>query len=53
VYALSDFQVTIQELLGQSKIEMTMRYSKLSNMKAQKDYYEAMERVMQGEYPKQ
>jgi site-specific recombinase XerD len=45
--------VTIQELLGHSKIEMTMRYSKLSNMKAQKDYYEAMERVMQSEYPKQ
>jgi site-specific recombinase XerD len=45
--------VTIQELLGHSKIEMTMRYSKLSNMRAQKDYYKAMERVMQGEYSKQ
>ncbi len=45
--------VTIQELLGHSKIEQTMRYSRLSNLKAQKDYYEAMERVMVGEYAKQ
>ena len=45
--------VTIQELLGHSKLEMTMRYSRLSNMKAQKDYYEAMERVMLGEFAKQ
>jgi site-specific recombinase XerD len=38
--------VTIQELLGHSKIELTMRYSKLSNMKAQSDYYQAMEKIM-------
>ena len=44
---------TIQELLGHSKIEMTMRYSRLSNMRAQRDYYKAMEKIMQDEYVKQ
>lgn len=39
--------VTIQELLGHSQIELTMRYSKLSNMKAQHDYYQAMNRIME------
>ncbi len=38
--------VTIKELLGHSQIELTMRYSKLSNMKAQHDYYQAMNRIM-------
>ena len=40
--------VSIQELLGHSKIETTMRYSRLSNLKAQTDYYQAMERIMSG-----
>lgn len=44
--------VTIQELLGHSKIELTMRYSRLSDMKAQHDYYKAMERVMQNQFAK-
>ena len=39
--------VTIQELLGHSQIELTMRYSKLSNMKAQHDYYQAMNRIVE------
>ncbi|MCP4337743.1 MAG: tyrosine-type recombinase/integrase [Desulfobulbaceae bacterium] len=39
--------VTIQEVLGHSRIETTMRYSKISNMRVQKDYYKAMEKVMQ------
>lgn len=39
--------VTIQELLGHSKIELTMRYSRLSNLKAQHDYYKAIERIME------
>ncbi len=37
--------VAIQELLGHSKIELTMRYSKLSGVKAQHDYYQAMEKI--------
>jgi site-specific recombinase XerD len=37
--------VAIQELLGHAKIELTMRYSKLSGVKAQKDYYQAMEKI--------
>ena len=44
--------VTIQQLLGHSKIEQTMRYSKLSNMKAQHDYYKAMDRVMKNDFLK-
>jgi len=40
--------VSIQELLGHTKIETTMRYSRLSNLKAQNDYYQAMERIMSG-----
>ena len=39
--------VTIQGLLGHSKLEQTMQYSKLSNIKAQHDYYEAMERILE------
>jgi len=38
--------VTIQELLGHSKIKTTQRYSKLLNLKAQRDYFKAMEVVM-------
>mgnify|MGYP001822073022 FL=1 len=37
--------VAIQELLGHSKIELTMRYSKLSGLKARNDYYQAMEKI--------
>ncbi|MBT8361410.1 MAG: tyrosine-type recombinase/integrase [Desulfobacterales bacterium] len=39
--------VAIQELLGHSTIELTMRYSRLSNMKAQHDYYQVMDRIME------
>ena len=45
--------VIIQELLGHKRIETTMRYSRLSNLKIQSDYYKAMDRVMRGEYEKQ
>jgi site-specific recombinase XerD len=38
--------VSIQEILGHTKIKTTQRYSKLSNQKAQRDYFQAMEVVM-------
>ena len=39
--------VTIQDLLGHNRIETTQRYSKLSNLKAQRDYYKAMDTIME------
>jgi len=39
--------VTIQELLGHTRIKTTMRYCRLSNLKAQRDYYKAVNRVME------
>ena len=39
--------VSIQEILGHAKIKTTQRYSKLSNNKAQFDYFQAMETVME------
>jgi site-specific recombinase XerD len=39
--------VSIQEILGHTKIKTTQRYSKLSNLKAEQDYFEAMERVLE------
>lgn len=38
--------VSIQEILGHTKIKTTQHYSKLSNQKAQRDYFQAMEVVM-------
>jgi site-specific recombinase XerD len=37
--------VSIQEILGHTKIKTTQRYSKLSNLKAQRDYFQAMELI--------
>ena len=34
--------VTIQELLGHSKIKTTQRYCMISNLKVQRDYFKAM-----------
>jgi site-specific recombinase XerD len=39
--------VTIQDLLGHSRIKTTQRYCKVSNLKVQRDYYEAMEKVVE------
>jgi site-specific recombinase XerD len=39
--------VTIQYLLGHARIKTTMRYCHLSNMKAQRDYYKASDRIIE------
>ena len=38
---------TIQDLLGHNWVTTTQRYCKVSNMKVQRDYYKAMDIVMQ------
>jgi site-specific recombinase XerD len=42
--------VTIQDLLGHSKIKTTQRYCKVSNLKVQRDYHKAMEVIMHKSY---
>ncbi len=39
--------VSIQGILGHSRIKTTQRYSKLSNLKARRDYFKAMDIVME------
>lgn len=39
--------ITIQYLLGHARIITTMRYCNLSNLKAQRDYYRAVTRVIE------
>jgi site-specific recombinase XerD len=39
--------VTIQDILGHSKITTTQRYCKVSNLRVQRDYYKAMDYVLQ------
>ena len=38
--------VTIQDLLGHTRIKTTQRYCRVSNLKVQRDYHKAMETVM-------
>ena len=38
---------TIQDLLGHTRIKTTQRYARISNRKVQRDYYKAMELVLQ------
>jgi site-specific recombinase XerD len=39
--------VTIQDLLGHTRIKTTQRYCRVSNLKVQRDYHKAMAVVMQ------
>jgi site-specific recombinase XerD len=39
---------TIQDLLGHGQITTTQRYCRVANLKVQRDYYKAMEVVLQG-----
>ncbi len=39
--------VTIQDLLGHSRIKTTQRYCQVSNLKVQRDYHKAITRVME------
>jgi site-specific recombinase XerD len=39
--------VSIQDLLGHTRIKTTERYIKVSNVKVMRDYFKAMESVMQ------
>jgi site-specific recombinase XerD len=38
--------VTIQDLLGHTRIKTTQRYCKVSNLKVQRDYFKAIEVVV-------
>jgi site-specific recombinase XerC len=38
---------TIQDLLGHSQITTTQRYCRVANLKLQRDYYKAMQIVLQ------
>ena len=44
--------VTIQDLLGHSRIATTQRYCRVSNLKVQRDYYKAIEIVLQRTLPR-
>lgn len=41
--------VTIQDLLGHTSITTTQRYCKVSNLKVQRDYFIAMDKVVRGQ----
>lgn len=38
---------TIPDLLGHSNVKTTQRYCRISNVKVQRDYFKAMEVIMQ------
>jgi site-specific recombinase XerD len=39
--------VTIQDLLGHSRIKTTQRYCQVSNLKVQRDYHRAIGKVIE------
>jgi len=41
--------VTIQDLLGHTSITTTQRYCRVSNLKVQRDYFSAMDKVVRGQ----
>ncbi len=43
--------VTIQDLLGHTRVKTTQRYSRVSNRKVQRDYYKAMAKVLERHNP--
>jgi site-specific recombinase XerD len=43
--------VTIQDLLGHTRVKTTQRYSRVSNRKVQRDYYKAMAKVLDRHSP--
>jgi site-specific recombinase XerD len=38
--------VSLQDLLGHDRVKTTQRYSKISNLRVQRDYFEAMELIL-------